>query len=434
MKQIKGNKKVIRGWIMYDWANSAYQLTVTTVVFPIYFQAITKSNNPINLVDFFGLSLPNTVILSLAIATAFLFTAILSPFLSAVADYTGEKKAFMKFFTYLGALSCIALFWLDKNHIELGVVAYTTALIGYLGSLVFYNSYLPEIAEPKDHDRISAQGFAMGYVGGIVLLAFNLVMLLKPEWFGFDAKSDRPAQISFLTVGIWWIAFAQYTFLRLPRNIYNKSGKKKPLRNGYKELQDVWRIIWTMRPLRLFLAGFFFYTMGLLTMMYLAPSFGTKVLGIPDDLLIETVVGIQLLGVIGALAFSRLSKIYGNIKVLIGGTLCWAVMCCYGYFMNSHLEFVIVACSVGLFMGGMQALSRSTYSKMLPETTDNTSFFSFYDIMEKLAAFAGTASFGLVELQTESMRYSLLAMSVFFIVGMLFLLRIEKEKKANLAN
>lgn len=385
------------------------------------------------MVNFFGYHFPNTVLLAYAIAAAFLFTAILSPFLSSVADYTGEKKAFMKAFTYLGAFSCIALFWFDKNHVELGVVAYTTALIGYLGSLVYYNSYLPEIAEPKDHDKISAQGFAMGYLGGIVLLIFNLVMLLMPDMFGFSKESAKPAQISFLSVGVWWIVFAQYTFRRLPRNMYGKKPQGKVFRNGYKELQTVWSQIWTMRPLRLFLAGFFFYTMGLLTMMYLAPSFGDKVLKVPEELLIQTVVGIQVLGIVGALAFSRLSKTYGNIKVLVGGTLAWAAMCCYGYFMNSHLEFVIVACSVGLFMGGMQALSRSTYSKMLPETKDNTSFFSFYDIMEKLAAFAGAASFGLVEQRTESMRYSLLAMSVFFIVGMLFLLRIEKEKKANLA-
>lgn len=435
MKQIKGDKRVIRGWIMYDWANSAYQLTVTSVVFPVYYQAVTKGTvaDDVQLVNFFGYTFPNTVLLAYAIAAAFLFTAIISPFLSSVADYTGEKKAFMKFFTYLGAFSCIGLFWFDRNHLELGIICYTTALIGYLGSLVYYNSYLPEIAEPKDHDKISAQGFAMGYLGGIVLLIFNLVMLLAPGLFGFDNSSNKPAQISFLSVGIWWIVFAQYTFRRLPRNIYNKSTKKKPLRNGYKELQGVWNQIWTMRLLRLFLGGFFFYTMGLLTMMYLAPSFGSKVLKIPDDVLIATVVGIQLLGIVGAIAFARLSKTYGNTKVLIGGTLAWAAMCGYGYFMNSQLEFIVIACSVGLFMGGMQALSRSTYSKLLPETQDNTSFFSFYDIMEKMAAFIGSASFGLVEQRTESMRYSLLAMSLFFIVGMLFLLRIQKEKTANLA-
>jgi len=430
---IKGNKRVIRGWIMYDWANSAYQLTVTSVVFPVYYQAVTKGTvaDDVQMVNFFGYHFPNTVLLAYAIAAAFLFTAIISPFLSSIADYTGEKKAFMKFFTYMGAFSCIALFWFDKNHIELGIVCYTTALIGYLGSLVYYNSYLPEIAEPKDHDRISAQGFAMGYIGGIVLLIFNLAMILKPEWFGFDKSSNKPAQISFLTVGLWWIGFAQYSFLRLPRNMYNKQSKKRPLRNGYKELQGVWKQIWTMRLLRLFLGGFFFYTMGLLTMMYLAPSFGSKVLKMPDDLLIATVVGIQVLGVVGAMVFARLSKTYGNTKVLIGGAAAWAIMCTYGYFMQTQTEFVVIACCVGLFMGGMQALSRSTYSKLLPATQDNTSFFSFYDIMEKMAAFIGSASFGLVEHRTESMRYSLLAMAFFFLIGILFLLRIEKEKSAN---
>lgn len=430
-KLIKGDKRVIRGWIMYDWANSAYQLTVTSVVFPAYYQALTKQTNT---ATFFGHTFPNTVLLAYAIAAAFFFTAIISPFLSSVADYTGEKKAFMKFFTYLGAFSCIALFWFDKNHIELGLICYTTALIGYLGSLVYYNSYLPEIAEPEDHDRISAQGFAMGYLGGIVLLIFNLVMLMMPELFGFDKASDRPAQISFLSVGIWWIGFSQYSFLRLPRNIYNKQDKKRPLRNGYKELQSVWQQIWKLRLLRLFLGGFFFYTMGLLTMMYLAPSFGKKVLNVQDEVLIPTVVGIQFLGIVGAMLFARLSKTYGNYKVLIGGAVAWAIMCTYGYFMQTQTEFIVVACCVGLFMGGMQALSRSTYSKLLPATQDNTSFFSFYDVMEKMAAGIGALSFGMVEQRTESMRYSLLAMSVFFVVGMLFLLKIEKEKTATFVN
>lgn len=427
MSTIVGNKRIIKGWIWYDWANSAYQLTVTSVVFPIYFNNQTKNPLTNDMVMFWGREFTNTALLAYAVGFAFLFTALLSPFLSSIADYTGEKKAFMRYFTYLGAFSCIGLFFFDRAHLEVGVIFYTTALIGYLGSLVYYNSYLPEIAPPEDHDRISAQGFALGYVGGVVLLLFNLIFILFEKQLGFT-DGTLPAKLSFLSVGIWWLVFGHYSLKRLPRNIYGRRATGNVFTNGYKELQKSFNVIIKMRVLRLFLGGFFFYTMGLLTVMYLAPSYGEKVLKVPETLLIATVMGIQLLGVVGSLAFARLSKYMGNINALLVGLVAWVLICVWGYFIQTPTEFVAVACSVGMVMGGMQALSRSTYAKFLPPSQDNTSLFSFYDVMEKMAAFIGTVSYGFIEEFTGSMRNSLLGMSVFFAVGVLFLFWILREQ------
>lgn len=422
-KIVKGDKRIIRGWVMYDWANSVYQLTIASAIFPIYYNTVTRNGDDFS-VSFFGAKVINTVLYSWAIAAAYLLVAILSPLFSSMADYSGRRKGFMRAFTLIGAIACGALFFFDRNHIELGVIAFTLGTIGYGGSIVFYNSFLPVIAEPEDQDRISARGYSMGYLGGVVLLLFNLLMIMQPGLFGISGDSSLPARISFLTVCLWWIGFSQITFSRLPKYTYRKRMTRESVwTNGYKELRTVFNQIRKSYKLSMYLTGFFFLMMGLLTTMFMAATYGEKEIGLKEDVLIPTVLAIQLVGMGGAWLFARLSAKLGNIRALMISVVAWTLICVYAYTITDALGFLIAAFFIGIVMGGSQSLARSTYSKMLPEdTTDHTSFFSFYDVMEKMATVAGTFSFGAIEALTGSMRFSVLAITIFFVISLFFLL------------
>lgn len=421
---LKGDKKVIRGWVIYDWANSVYQLTIASAIFPIYYNQVTKQGPDDFNVSFFGHDIINTVLYSWAIATAYLIVAGLTPLLSSLADYTGRRKSFMQFFTWLGALSCGALFFFDADHIELGVIAFALGTIGYGGSIVYYNSFLPVIVDEKDQDKVSAWGYSMGYLGGVVLLLFNLLMILKPDLFGIS-EGALPAKISFVTVFLWWIGFSQITFRRLPRYTFRKRRKDKETNiffEGYKELNRVFQQVIKSRRLTFYLIGFFFVMMGLLTTMFMAATYGEKQIGLKDDVLIPTILVIQLVGMGGAWFFSRLSARIGNLKALIISVGIWVLICTGASAIVNATQFIVAAFFIGIVMGGTQALARSTYSKMIPQTsTEHTSYFSFYDVMEKLATVLGTFSFGLIEAITGSMRYSVAAIAIFFIIGIIFL-------------
>jgi UMF1 family MFS transporter len=436
----KGDKKIINGWVMYDWANSVYQLTIASAIFPIYYNQVTRSGPDNFTVSFFGLEVINTVLYSWTIAAAYLLVAMFSPMLSSLADYTGRRKTFMQVFTWIGALSCGMLFFFDSSNIELGVIAFGLGTLGYGGSIVFYNSFLPVICNPEDQDRISARGYSLGYLGGVVLLLFNLLMIMKPGLFGIT-DPFLPARISFLTVFIWWIGFSQITFRRLPRYTFRKRRKDKETNiffEGYRELDKVFKQVKTSKRLSFYLIGFFFVMMGLLTTMFMAATYGEKEIGLKEDVLIPIVLVIQLVGMLGAWMFSRLSARYGNLQALLVSVIMWIFICIGAYYITNTIHFTLAALFIGIVMGGTQALSRSTYSKMLPEsTTDHTSYFSFYDVMEKLATVAGTFSFGIIEAITGSMRFSVLAIAVFFILGTIFLLltlKVEKKSKLSIAD
>lgn len=419
----KGDKKVIRGWVMYDWANSVYQLTITTAIFPLYFLEVTRIGNNDH-VNFFGQDIINSVLYSWSIAMAYLLVAGLTPLLSSLADYTGRRKAFMRFFTLVGAISCAALYFFDSKHIEIGVIFFTLATVGYGGSLVYYNSFLPVIVEKEDQDKVSARGYSMGYLGGIVLIIFNLFLIQKKELFGIT-DGTLPAKISFVSVGVWWIAFSQITFKRLPKYTFRK--RRKDLETniffeGYSELNKVFQEVIKSKKFSLFLIGFFFVMMGVITTMFMAVTFGKKEVGLSDDILIPVLLIIQLVGMLGAWIFSRLSGKIGNLKALIISIGIWVVVCTGASAIVNATQFIIAAFFIGLVMGGTQSLARSTYSKMIPATsTDHTSYFSFYDVMEKLASVAGMFSWGLMEAITGNMRYSVAAIGIFFAIGIVFL-------------
>lgn len=418
------SKKVINGWAMYDWANSVYNLVITTTFFPAYFAVVTGLKNFPDGITFLGRRFVNTELKDYVLAFGFLVIAVLSPILSSMADYKGNKKNFMRFFCYMGAASCSLMYFFDEHHVTLGLLCFMFAGIGFYGSQVFYNSYLPEIAAEEDRDRISARGYSFGYIGSVLMqmIGFAMVMLM-PE-------GELPLKLTFLLVGIWWVAFAQVTFNRLPMSPKTeRENRKHALINGFHELKIVWNQVKHMPQLKRFLTAFFFYSMGVQTVMLVAIDFGIKELKLENTKLIITAVIIQLVAIGGAVGMSRLSNLYGNIKVLSLTVCLWIAVCIAGYFMQTEIHFYIIASLVGLVMGGIQSLSRSTYSKLMPETKDTASFFSFYDVTEKFAIVIGLFSFGFIEGLTNNMRNSILALMVFFVLGLLFLILTYRSQK-----
>jgi len=436
----KGSEKLLNAWAFYDWANSVYTLTIASSIFPIFYSSLFTADN--QLVSAFGFDMKPTVLIEIVTAFTFLVVAVCSPILSGIADYVGNKKTFMKFFCYLGSTGCIGLYWFSLDYIHLSILFYFMGLIGYWGSLVFYNSYLPDIAFEEQQDRISAKGFSMGYIGSVLLLLVNLAMVMNPQWFGFDIGTTEAElngakfeamKISFITVGLWWILFSQYTFHVLPKGA-SKVHKvtKDVVFNGFRELRSVWEQLKLNLPLKRYLTAFFVFSMAVQTIMLMAVYFGEKEISWANDSekttgLIMSILVIQLVAVLGAMVTSRASARFGNIKTLIVVNAIWLCLCFYAYFMQSPMQFYIAAGFVGLVMGGVQALARSTYSKYLPDTEDTTSYFSFYDVAEKIGIVIGMVIFAVVD-HVSSMRYAILFLFLFFLAGILLLLRVPNKK------
>ena len=442
----KGDKKVINAWTLYDWANSVYPLVITTAIFPLYYKSVVGNNALV-----FGRTFDSVEIYSYAVALSLLVVSILSPILSGIADFIGNKKIFMKAFNYLGAFSCLGLFMWEKIPIEMGLLFCITANIGFWGSIVFYNAYLPEIAKPENHDKISAKGFSRGYLGSSILLVLCLISIMVLEW---------SPKYSFLMAGVWWIAFAQVTYKNLPGKISKKVNLSKDVfSQGYKELKSVWIEFSTIKRLKRYLIAFFVFSMALQTIMTMAQFFGTEAIdwsiGVDfsnlnsssenyqaqrQDMIeshmqtgmIVSILFIQLIAIPGAILFAKLSGFLGNIKVLIVALIFWILICLSAYFVFSPIHFYILAGSVGFVMGGIQSLSRSTYSKFLPQTEDHASYFSFYDVLEKVGMTIGILSFGYLT-GAFSIRYSIMALTLFFVVGLILLLFVPKEKKIDLS-
>lgn len=425
----KNNKKTIRAWAMFDWANSAYNLVITSTIFPAYYTAITSNPENGDKVSFFGIEIINTVLSTYALATAYLVIAFLTPILTSVADFRGNKKIFMQLFTWIGALACCTLFFFNLSRLELGIICSAIAAIGYCGSFVFYNSYLPEIATPDQQDAVSAKGFSFGYVGSVLLQLICFVFVLAHP---FGMSDQLAAQISFLLVGLWWLGFSIIPFTVLPKGSPNFIKLDKKVNNGFQELRRVWAEVKQMPVLKRYLTAFFFYSMGVQTIMLVATNFASKTLHMEQAQLIAIILIIQLVAIGGAWLMSRLSGVYGNVRVLIGVVALWAVVCVMAYFVTTANQFYVVAVIVGMVMGGIQSLSRSTYSKYLPENIpDTASYFSFYDVTEKLAIVAGLFGFGYIEALTGSMRNSTVFLALIFVVALFILGSLRRlEKKA----
>lgn len=429
----KGHPKLLNAWAFYDWANSVYSLVIASAIFPIYYEQIFELANRKNAL-FLGYEIKATAMISFVTAFAFIWVAICSPFLSGIADYLGNKKSFLRFFCYMGGLSCIGLYWFDIDNLTLGYVFYFFGLIGFWASLVFYNSYLPDIAFPEQQDRVSARGFSMGYIGSTLLLIVNLAMVMSVD----GMEKIAMMKYSFIMVGVWWIGFSHITYYYLPKgNRTNVPLTKDFIFKGFHELKQVWKQMQQNLPLKRYLHSYFVFIMAVQTVMLVATYFGATEVQWENPSqkttgLIISILLIQLVAVLGAFLTSRASEKYGNIRTLIFLCAFWAVLCCFAFFITLPIHFYTTAGFVGLVMGGIQSLARSTYSKLLPETDDTASFFSFYDVTEKVGIVIGMTLYGVIDQITGSMRNAIVFLGLFFVFGLFLLLRVPKN--VNLKN
>lgn len=429
----KGDKKVLNAWAFYDWANSVYALVISSSIFPLFYGALFRLESKES-ADFFGIETPSESIISYVTAIGFLIIAFCSPLLSGVADYLGSKKFFLKLFCTIGSVSCMMLYFFNLENLYAGLFFYMLALIGFWGSLVFYNSYLPDIALPEQQDAISAKGYSLGYIGSVILLIINLAMIMKSELFGFSNALEA-MKVSFVLVGIWWLGFSQISYRRLPDFRNDRKISKEVVWAGFRELKRIFNELREYPVLKGYLKAFFVYSMAVQTVMIIAAYFGEKEVQWKDDDqrqmgLIVSILLIQIIAVLGAVLTSRMSNRIGNLKALIVINVAWVFICICAYFVVKPVEFYVVAGMVGLVMGGIQSLSRSTYSKLLPETRDTTSFFSFYDVTEKIGIVIGMMVYGIIAQITGKMQNSILFLVLFFIVGIFLLVAaLRKQQK-----
>ena len=432
----KGDKKLLNAWAFYDWANSVYSLVITSAIFPIFYEALFSDRS--HYIHVFGIELKNSALISFVTAFAFLIVAFCSPLLSGISDYVGNKKSFMKFFCYLGGVSCMGLYWFSLENIYVGLLFYFLGLIGFWGSWVFYNSYLPDIAFPEQQDAISAKGYSMGYVGSVLLLLINLAMVMQPDLFHITGTKGVAAmkamRYSFVMVGIWWILFSQYTFYYLPKG--NHKAKQKltsaVVYNGFRELKKVWNQLQTLPILKGYLASYFVYSMAVQTVMLIATYFGAQEILWTNDSektmgLIVCILVIQLVAIAGAQLTAKASERFGNLPTLLVINCFWLLLCMLAYFITLPIHFYAMAGLVGIVMGGIQSLSRSTYSKLLPETEDTASYFSFFDVAEKVGIVIGMCVYGIIDQITGSPRFSIVFLGIFFFVGIILLRRVHLQ-------
>jgi UMF1 family MFS transporter len=424
---IKNDRKTINAWAMYDWANSAYALVIVSAIFPAYYNTITEVNGSTK-IHLFGWSIENTAAYSINLGIAFGIVALISPLLSSISDTSGNHRSYMKFFCYMGAIGCMVLFFFSDYHlVHLALAGLMLATVGYSGSIVFYNSYLPAIASEDRQDKVSARGYAFGYIGATTLLLLNLAFIMNQKALGVTDDTLLP-RLSFLLTGLWWMGFAQIPLRTLPKGLYAAKTKGRNIMNGYRELLKIWDQLKSQNKLRYFLFSFFFYIMGVQTVMFMAASFGDKEIHLGITQLIITVLLLEYLGVGGAFLFAWISKKTSNLKALMIAIFVWILICAGSYFIVTPTHFYIAAFFIGMVMGGIQSLSRSTYAKMIPQTGNNAGYFSFYDVCEKTAMMCGLLMFGTLDNLTGSMRNSIMALATWFTIGLIILFFVQRIK------
>jgi len=421
------DKKIIHAWAMFDWANSVYSLIISTAIFPIYYLAYTPEK-----IRLFDIEFTNSALYTFSVSFSFIFIALFSPLFSGIADYSGRRKFFLRIFTFIGSVSCMLLYWFDDSSLYLlGTIGFILATIGAGGSSVFYDSYLPLIVTEDRYNDVSARGFTYGYIGSVILMVVILVMGAKPDIFGLPDDTSA-YRIGFFMVGIWWLGFAQYTLFHLPQD-QQIPFTRSVLVNGYKELITAFYRIRKSVQIKRFLASFFFYSAGVQTVIYVATIFASKELGFESTELIIIVLIIQLVAIFGAWLFSNVANSRGNKFSLMTMIIIWILICLGAYFTYSKLAFYFLAALVGMVIGGIQSLSRATYSKLLPEKDhDTTSYFSFYDVLYKVAVVGGTFLFGFVENVTSNMRYSVLILAFSFVIGLIIMSFVDFHTKGKI--
>lgn len=427
---LSSDSKTQWGWAMYDWANSSYSLVISTAIFPIYYAAVMDGAGKMNF-PFFGGDISTTAAYTFVVAAAFLTISLITPYLSALSEISGKKKSFMRVFIYCGSMACAGMFFFTESIMWWGLLSPYLASLCFSGSLVFYNSYLPEIAKIEDQDSLSARGFALGYLGSSLVLIASLVFIQNPDWLGISDVA-LVTRLSFVFVGIWWLCWGEFALYRLPQGVSILIEKNKGyVRESYLRLFLVFKEFNKINGLNRFLLGFFFASAGVQTVILIASLFGTKVLGLDSSSLILTILLIQFVAILGSWLFAKLSETYGNIRSLILASALWVVICVLAFFVNSELQFYLLGASVGLVMGGLQSLGRSTFSKMLPLEDEHVTYFSFFDIAEKLATVLGMVAVGWVETVTGDLRLSPLVLSVFFLIAMFLWFGVNKFYYSN---
>lgn len=416
---VQNDKKTIRAWALFDWANSAYSLVISTAIFPIYY--ISMSPDTLHV---FGSKVSNSALYSFSISFSYVFIALIAPILAGVADHSNKRLFFLKTFTTIGAIACACLYFFnDTDAVWLGTAAFVIATVGFAGSLIFYDAFLPIIATEDQYDRVSAKGYAYGYVGSVLLLLFILLMSQKPTWFGFAADSSLPYRIGFVLVGVWWFGFAQYSFWRLPKDAKSKMPKGM-IKKGYEELKSVFRKVKKQKNLQWYLASFFFNSAGVQTIIYLATVFAKEELNFASGELILTVLILQIVAIGGAFLFARIAERIGSKRALFILIGTWMLICISAYFIHAKTPFFILAFFVGMVLGGIQSSARAAYTKLLDGQQDLNSYYSFYDVLFYLSVVFGTFLFGIVDNITGNLRYSVLVLTFLFVIAFILLTKV----------
>lgn len=407
---------------MYDWANSVYSLVITSSLFPVFFGLVALNKADGNTVDFLGFKVLNSALFSFSVSFSFLLAGLTSPLLTALADLGNNRKSFLRFFCILGSLSCIALATFSGQHLEWGMAFFVLASLGYSASIVFYNSYLPSIAGPDQLNAVSARGFAMGYIGSVILLIFILLPILLPSVFGFlGLRFVQICRIGFVLTGLWWLFFGLFAIRSLP-DASHLPTLKRTWKNIRIRLISAWLMTFQLYGLGQFLLAFFLINTGVQTIMYLAALFGDKELHLPAEKLILTILILQLVAIIGARFFAWLAGFQGAIPVLILVSAGWIGASIGAYFIQNEMQFYLLAALVGSVMGGTQSMMRSVFAGFLPEEeTSRSALFGWFDLLDKISTVLGTFLFGFINQMTGSMRWSALSLTVFFIMGMIIL-------------
>ena len=418
---VKSQRKEIYSWALYDWANSAFATTVMAGFFPIFFKEYFSTSADVT---------TSTAQLGFANSIASLVIVLVAPFLGAIADAGGLKKRFLYLFAYLGILMTACLALVDKGAWELAAVLYVGGNIGFMGSNVFYDALLPSVTDETSFDKVSGFGFALGYLGGGILFALNVWMVQAPATFGFDNASEA-VKAAFVSVAIWWMFFSLPLLFFVDEKGNHKAAKSTltVVREGYVRLVVTMRKISHLKGLVLFLVAYWFYIDGVDTVIRMAVDYGISI-GFQSNDLILAMLLVQFIGFPATLAFSRLASVWNTKKALLLAIGIYLVIVVFAAFMTKTTEFYILAVMIALVQGGIQALSRSYYARMIPKS-HAAEFFGFYNFLGKFAAILGPALLAVVALTSKSPRISIVSIAIFFILGGLLLMKVDAEKTAD---
>lgn len=410
------HKRAIRAWAMYDWANSAFVTTVMAAVLPVYYANVAAANLEPNM---------RTAAWAYTATISLLIVAVIGPILGAMADFSGAKKKFLLAFVIMGVIGTSALFFIGSGDYLLASAFYIVAALGFSGSIVFYDSLLPHIARPDEIDQVSSRGYAMGYLGGGILLAVNLAMIMLPP----SELTGLMTRLSFLTVAVWWLVFTIPLWRHVPeppRRILSGEDQANPIKASFSRLGHTFSQIRSFGEVFKFLAAFWLYNNGIGTIITMASIYG-KELQFSDTTVIGTLLMVQFVAMPFAFLFGWLAKKIGTKRAIYLSLGIYTLIAIMGYFMTQEIHFWLLGFAVATVQGGSQALSRSLFSRMLPKS-QSAEFFSFFGVSEKVAGMVGPLVFGLATQLLGGGRVGIISLVIFFILGGWLLTRVNEKE------